>query len=567
MPYNFNPHRHVKIWLSKDSNSFLNIENQLRLIRMRDINPTDEINFIYDSNLLTPKALEELKSFCEKYKINARDVQEIIPECNTEEEKHLIEVYQNEVSHLHEGGNLAVLSDVLRWLSPIYKLGTYTDFDVSVDTRALPPTITVEKPILFRIGSVAVQGKVESIAINNDTIAVVDNEAALPTIKKIQRAIYTNCTRTDEQLFGSAIEKYRASIEQQFSPLIVPFLLATDSNFQSLERLATLDPGDSSRGVRRIILASTDNNTDYGKIVLQAHNAYEPFMTPEEITKRAASLEREELRKGLGWLSWLITPSFQYKKVKALVEIQDDEEFLKKKRELMRQQLLKVNVQYSSGPGALTFSLFDSLFYERETIDTTIAPSSFSHYDLDNVFMSGNSIPFHTSSREVLKKLEAEVGDINDLSWLEEGQKAVTAREQKIQKAALTFQRFYRGNKVRAQENLPPAFIEMREKIETHIRKIEADLEGCFGFYRHNQRHKKIDALRGLLTYFSEDMKSFDVKKFKSELEQYRSEDIFASIGKSKTKELIDDLTLLSQQAKFYNLADEEGKFAMQKTS
>jgi glucosyltransferase Lgt1/2/3 len=51
MAYSFAPHRHVKIWLSKDSDIFLNLENQIRLVKMRDINPKDTINFIYDSRL------------------------------------------------------------------------------------------------------------------------------------------------------------------------------------------------------------------------------------------------------------------------------------------------------------------------------------------------------------------------------------------------------------------------------------------------------------------------------------------------------------------------------------
>ncbi len=32
MSYTFNPHHHVKIWLSKKPDSFLNFENQKRLI-------------------------------------------------------------------------------------------------------------------------------------------------------------------------------------------------------------------------------------------------------------------------------------------------------------------------------------------------------------------------------------------------------------------------------------------------------------------------------------------------------------------------------------------------------
>ena len=61
MPYTFNPHRHVKIWLSTNPDTFLNLENQLRLIRMREINPGDSISFVYSEKLLKDHALESLR--------------------------------------------------------------------------------------------------------------------------------------------------------------------------------------------------------------------------------------------------------------------------------------------------------------------------------------------------------------------------------------------------------------------------------------------------------------------------------------------------------------------------
>ncbi len=39
--YKYNPHAHVKIWLSKTPSVFMNIENQTRLIEMREKNPND----------------------------------------------------------------------------------------------------------------------------------------------------------------------------------------------------------------------------------------------------------------------------------------------------------------------------------------------------------------------------------------------------------------------------------------------------------------------------------------------------------------------------------------------
>ncbi len=87
MTFTFNPHRHVKIWLSKDKDSFLNLENQLRLIRMRETNKKDEIYFIYESRLLSKKAREELEQFCTEYHLIAKDMpNDIIPHCQTQQE-------------------------------------------------------------------------------------------------------------------------------------------------------------------------------------------------------------------------------------------------------------------------------------------------------------------------------------------------------------------------------------------------------------------------------------------------------------------------------------------------
>ncbi|MBA2650524.1 MAG: hypothetical protein H0U75_13210 [Legionella sp.] len=160
MTYYFNPHHHVKIWLSKDKDIFLNLENQVRLVKMRDINPEDEIHFIYDGALLSKTALIELQAFCGKYRITPQNVRSLMPHCKTVEEQNLCSLYAQEVSHLNEGGNLGVGSDILRWLSPIYTLGTYTDFDVPVDTSKLPNTITVAKPLLMSLGSVVSMGEV-----------------------------------------------------------------------------------------------------------------------------------------------------------------------------------------------------------------------------------------------------------------------------------------------------------------------------------------------------------------------------------------------------------------------
>ena len=116
MPYLFDPHKHVKIWLSTKRDSFLNPDNQLRLVKMRAKNPHDVIYFVYDSVLLSPAAKRDLYHFCHTHRLKGRDVRRhVFRYCKTALERGLIEIYEDNIRHLGmEGGNVAVGSDLLR---------------------------------------------------------------------------------------------------------------------------------------------------------------------------------------------------------------------------------------------------------------------------------------------------------------------------------------------------------------------------------------------------------------------------------------------------------------------
>lgn len=544
MSYDFNPHCHVKIWLSEDGN-FLNLENRSRLIEMRDINPKDIIYFIYDSRLLSEKALKELESFCTRYNIISKDVQkDVIPDCHTEEEKKLIEIYNDEISHLNEGGNLAVGSDILRWVKPVYKLGSYTDFDVKVDTRMLPEIISVEKPLLLNLGSVAVKGDVESLIINNDIVAVVDSEQALSDIQKIQTAIYTYCSKqsTTENVIHKRRTKLGEELGELLSPFVAEMMLAIDLHEQSVSLLASLISGKTAREVRQHIIAVTADNLCYSKSILSQNKQSVTHLSDAAIITKATSLIRAATKEKLGWVYWLLLPKNQYKSIQALDSIQDDDTFLTQARAEYRKEMLQNGVAYTSGSFALT-SVFDKYFYKKDTINNEVALFSLTRYALDKAFISGCSFSLHANPRTVAARVcMKEAGIFSDLSWLQEGKAARARREQQI---------------IKEQEHLPQYFHDMREKMEGHIKKIQTDLKGFFGFYRYRERHAKIDALQKIMGHFNE--QSFDIKAFDAALNSYRTKDVSASIGKSKTKELIDDLEGFSRHAKYY-MMDENGK-------
>jgi hypothetical protein len=181
--YAFNPHNQFKIWLSKNPNVFMNTLNQLRLIRMRYECPNDVIHLVYDSNLLNTQAHLQLQQFCAKHAFIPFDVKNILSTDLSEDEKKLLEIYLDEVNNLNAGGNLAAASDILRWIKPIYRLGTYSDFDVSVKTKYLPEKVKVHTDLIF---------PASSLGFNNDIIAIVDQDS--PIINIIQKKIIKVCT-------------------------------------------------------------------------------------------------------------------------------------------------------------------------------------------------------------------------------------------------------------------------------------------------------------------------------------------------------------------------------------
>jgi hypothetical protein len=194
MPYTINPHNHVKIWLSPDKDIFLPKKNQARMVTMRATNPQDTIYFFYDSELLTVKAQEELMIFCAKNSLIALDLRRsVFPACTDVPDKNqIVTCYNQEVSHLSEGGNLGAASDLVRLLT--YTYGNYSDFDVVINTNGLPDKLVVNKPVLFNLGSMNLPGfemfKLESVSFNGDVLIASACKEAEKLIKTMREGIY-----------------------------------------------------------------------------------------------------------------------------------------------------------------------------------------------------------------------------------------------------------------------------------------------------------------------------------------------------------------------------------------
>jgi glucosyltransferase Lgt1/2/3 len=415
MSYTYNPHRHVKIWFSNNPNYFMNFENQMRLIELREQNFTDEIHLVFDSALLNPSAQERLNSFCTKHRITPIDAARFDMRTLTSREQELYTFYKDEITHLEEGGSLAVASDLLRWLKPVYSKGTYTDFDVPVDTSGLPEVIAVQTPLLLNIGSLHIRNK-ETVLVNNDFIAVVDLEGAEEAIKKIQDGFI--------QVLGHYSNDFIERIEHELGEdnLINPYLLKVMRNRPEaiyIQRSITqFHKASSSRELRGSIKEIMTNKQKY--LHFSQLHAKE---SKHELLQRL----RRELISQQSFIKWIFFRN-EYLEAKSMLLL-DDEAFIQARMKKERSLYLKSVVVCTTGPLSLSKVLFGGYVFDAHEFTRKIKPFSFNNYYLKKAFQSQNSIPLHENFFGMLHFLGAEEGRLNDSSWLEEGIRLQKCRE------------------------------------------------------------------------------------------------------------------------------------------
>ena len=201
----------------------------------------------------------------------------------------------------------------------------------------------------------------------------------------------------------------------------------------------------------------------------------------------------------------------------------------------------------STGPTVMMMSLFGKTLYQTKEISQEIAPYSFSSYKLQKAFHLDNGLPMGASIWSALTKLASSdsPGAIGDLSWIEEGAQNQLSRADRLKKE--------RQEKL---ESLPKDLNKLKQEIEQHIKKIQNDLRGCFGFYRHDARHEKIAALRSLFSHFKED-DHFDLEGFDKCMQQCHTSGVEAALGRSATKALVTRCENYIEQAIKLNLFED----------
>ncbi|QMT60381.1 glycosyltransferase family 88 protein [Legionella sp. PC997] len=521
--YQYNPNLHVKIWLSNNPNVFMNLENQIRLIEMRENNPNDTIHLVYDSALLTHASVNSLDEFCKEHNIITLDANTLLATLQSDNELKLYSFYKEELSNLKSGGNLAVASDILRWLSPIFKKGTYTDFDFPIDTSKLPKLIATEMPILLNIGSLKM-GRKEFILSNNDFVAIVDELAAKKDIERVQSGLISRLAHYDTDFIERTENELNAN--SFINRHLLKFMKNRSESLYIAKSKEILPPdtSDSSLKIRAYINeVMTDRNKflDFNKIEAQE--------TQEEVIKRL----RKDLETQLNLIKYLFF-SKEYSSIRRILE-KNDEKFLAYLMNKERDLYIKSIVVCTTGPIQISNALFSGYVVDSDKFIKEIQPLSFNHYGLQNAFRSQNSIPLHENVLGMLKFLGVDEGELNDSSWLDSGKKLQASRT-----------KFLATRQKELAQSLPVSFFTIKNDIEQYIQKIP---HTSIHFTSKGKNRAKID-LELVLSCFTQE-NEFNILQFKNILHSIRQHNGY-------TQKLIKELDSLCHNATIFSLTKDK---------
>ncbi|WP_367608133.1 glycosyltransferase family 88 protein [Legionella sp. W05-934-2] len=532
MTYHYNPHSHIKVWLSNNPDVFMNFENQTRMIEMREKNPTDPIHLVYDASLLNDKARNDLKAFCDENQIipvNA-DSEEFRSPLETDTEINLYQHYKDEITHLKKGGNLGVASDILRWLPSCYRLASYTDLDDPLDTNNFSTNVLVEAPIIINVGTLKLFGSQEMIIALNEYIAVVDEQAARPLIEKVQKGMLSKLQHLDSDY----VEKTEETFKQD--GIISRYLVGYMKNraealyIQKLKQFNTNDNKLSSRILRKHINDIMSNENEY-----LSYHRLDDSESNDAVIKRL----RSDLNQQLSWIKWLFFNE-EYREIKQLLAL-NDQKFIKAMMKKERSLFLKSIVICTTGPIELTRSFFGDYMIPSKEVDEKVRPYAMSHYGLEKAFLSNNVIPLHENALGMLRYMGAKVGERNDSSWLEEGQKLQSDRQAILQE-----------RRQQLIQSFPSTLLNYKDMIEAHIAKLEQEDKGWFAFLFRTRRQAKLSALRSVLSCFDEQSGKFDITALKEVMKNDvlpKQSLVYAGFFSHKTRDLIEGLSQVCHEA------------------
>lgn len=550
MSYTLDPHSHVKIWLSNNPDLFMNFENQTRLIAMREKNPKDKFHLIYDSTLLTDISVNELLKFCNENSIIPVDADLFQKKLHSEEQRELYKFYKDEITHLKNGGNLAVASDILRLLPPSYKLGIYTDLDVPIDTSNLPKTIQVESPLLLHIGSLQLLGNKEMMLAQNDYIAVANADAAKEQMKQLHEGVLSKLREYSTD-YISETESILGK-DNWFNSYLMSSMQNRAEYFY-IQKSNELKPGAgkiSSREFRAYVNEVMSNKTSY----LNFHRQINEKTGKKETDTQVILRLRAEIKSQLSLIKWTFFHK-EYRELRQLLS-KNNEHFIKAMMKKERSLYYKSIVVCTTGPVEVTRSFFGKYILTSKEIDEIAEPISYSTYKLHKAFISRNGIPLHQNILAMLNYLGADVGELNDSSWLEEGQALQKSRSEKLIE-----------RKLELTHDMPILLQEIEDKLLDQLITLKRESTQFFGIFASKRKTEKIKAIELVLDCFSEETQTFDILAFKKVLSNKKLDmkQVFAGGISHRTKRLLKGLEQLCDDAVMLRISkDKKLSFAQQ---
>lgn len=402
--YKFDITRYYCIWFSSQPDVFLDIENQLRLIRWRIKNPRATLSLLYSSECLNESSKEQAKKFCTKHKIALFDFDEdLYPFLEDKLDKKVFEIANSELKQARgkKHGNLAAASDCARILVPVIKkLGIYSELDISCQLSTLnAEVLELRAPVLLN-SEVILDSSFAILSPNSDFLAFSFNP--------------DNPTELSAEALLAVRFVQQALIKKYSSPFTMKTLF-----------------GDAKQEMKPAIRWRLDNFFKTEKAMSNKANIFDFRCYPS--TLPSDTLEEKTVKFYLSSLS--------------VVGISGPSLYTQLYKQLFPPKFSKLTIFLI--PLAEAWYPYLGLYMK----------SSLGYYDQIaelKLVETRNRILAVLEYSETLGSGEQPAGT-SDLSWLEEGQRMKEKRNKKIEMAAHTFQNFWRRKKQRESFRLKTA--------------------------------------------------------------------------------------------------------------
>lgn len=207
----FNTENTLKIWFSKPESPCLGPLNEWRLVSHRARFPEAEITLVINIPVLETER-KHLMEFCEKWNVKVLDLKSIKDKILTDDsiedkdiQLELLRIAELEIAS--DFGNLAAASDIIRILSPVAKIATYSDLDVIRCKMESAPSKVDSIFGIYVLGEIScdLNDKTLKLVLNNNLLAC--NERHTDFLKNYRAEVLKRYQRPKDILLALNAQK------------------------------------------------------------------------------------------------------------------------------------------------------------------------------------------------------------------------------------------------------------------------------------------------------------------------------------------------------------------------